>query len=524
MDEEMVDVSEGRFSPVEIDFDYEFDACRYFDFIREESPAESREAELWFERAGSYPPSPFVEKLNLGKVILVKDINSSPKSKDVENTGFTANRSDDGIGPVFSALDESNQDHEQMSDGIFRNSTGGVPQKVQNDEQALPTGLSFYNHMAKDIPKAKLKHASKGPCPRSSTLMKPTASHLAKQNQPRDACVSNRFFERSGMPFVRNSGRSFDNLSGVESQAAKRQKLEGGHLRKVAGTKQHAILAHKVTKKDKPVDGNVVHSKLKLTIPREPELETAQRAQRTRPKNNAELEEHQKSTCTFKARPLNRKILKAPSLQLPQKSTPRLPEFQEFRLKTSERAVQHSTSAVSSPSRNISHKVAANSSCVAHNATINSKRSISGDNPKEECELADHFKARPFNKKIFSSKGEIGIFRNSKREVTVPMEFDFSTDKRSQHRPPIELFNKLSLTPGLQQNNASQPKVAWSSSVHAKGSKENTPGPFRREHVIAAMNNEKHQRVGEKQTQCCSDRRIFEFRPQANTNRSLGIR
>lgn len=41
----------------EIDLDYEYDAARYFDFTREETPAEAREAECWFESAKSYPPS-----------------------------------------------------------------------------------------------------------------------------------------------------------------------------------------------------------------------------------------------------------------------------------------------------------------------------------------------------------------------------------------------------------------------------------------------------------------------------------
>ncbi|KAG5099775.1 hypothetical protein JHK82_044827 [Glycine max] len=51
----------------------------------------------------------------------------------------------------------------------------------------------------------------------------------------------------------------------------------------------------------------------------------------------------------FRARPLNRKILNAPSLPLSKRSTPRLPEFQEFHLKTQERAMQH-TSATSTSS------------------------------------------------------------------------------------------------------------------------------------------------------------------------------
>lgn len=57
MDEEMVDEIAEPFLAVEIDLDYEFDAARYFDFSRDESPAEARQAELWFESAKSYPPS-----------------------------------------------------------------------------------------------------------------------------------------------------------------------------------------------------------------------------------------------------------------------------------------------------------------------------------------------------------------------------------------------------------------------------------------------------------------------------------
>lgn len=67
MDEEMEDAhvrgdeADGAgavdFLNLEVDFEYEFDASRYFDFCRPESPSECREAELWFESAISYPPS-----------------------------------------------------------------------------------------------------------------------------------------------------------------------------------------------------------------------------------------------------------------------------------------------------------------------------------------------------------------------------------------------------------------------------------------------------------------------------------
>lgn len=57
------------------------------------------------------------------------------------------------------------------------------------------------------------------------------------------------------------------------------------------------------------------------------------------------------------------------------------------------------------------------------------------------------FKARPLNKKIFESKGGLGVFCNLKRQITVPQEFHFATDERIP--PPskeiIDLFDKLYL-------------------------------------------------------------------------------
>lgn len=48
---------EFRFTAVEIDLDYEFEAARFFDFTREESVDEAREAEMWFDYVESCPPS-----------------------------------------------------------------------------------------------------------------------------------------------------------------------------------------------------------------------------------------------------------------------------------------------------------------------------------------------------------------------------------------------------------------------------------------------------------------------------------
>ncbi|KAF5959901.1 hypothetical protein HYC85_001110 [Camellia sinensis] len=181
MDEEMEDFVGDYFQDVsEVDFDYEFDAARFFDFTRLESYSEAQDAERWFQSAGTYPPS-------------------RPKSR---------------------------------------------------------------NGMAEDIPKAKIKSVAKSSKIRSSTLMQPTASHLAKLSRGREV-HSIRFLERSQKPLTKLDERSLRNPLGVDRDATKRQKLENGYLCKV----------------------NLMS------------------------RNNSESGEHAKSKGpTFKARPLNRKV------------------------------------------------------------------------------------------------------------------------------------------------------------------------------------------------------------------------
>ncbi|KAJ4964786.1 hypothetical protein NE237_016635 [Protea cynaroides] len=70
--------------------------------------------------ARTYPPSPFAEKLNLNKVILV------------ENRGSNANCLDVGTSPECFALDESNQDHEWKNDGVFQELNRSGKPFVQN--------------------------------------------------------------------------------------------------------------------------------------------------------------------------------------------------------------------------------------------------------------------------------------------------------------------------------------------------------------------------------------------------------
>ncbi|OMO80953.1 hypothetical protein COLO4_23829 [Corchorus olitorius] len=513
--------SVSLFEVREIDLDYEFDAARFFDFTREESPAEAREAELWFEAAPSCPPSPFVAKLVLREDSLLENVGTSPKCKEVEDTRTLENYSENDTALEFSAMAASNRGIEGTNRGIFAD-IQKVLQKALNQPFQLTSGFTNYNHTTSDKLKPKSKNV-KLFSTRSSTLMKPTASQLAKQNRPPQAAAS-RFQKLQTL----NSDRSLGNSSVVESQAAKRQKLEGGLSHKVADVKEQTSFIHKAPKKlEGAVDRSSNNNKLKLTIPREPELETAHRAQRMRPKNSTEQEHVPSVMHRFKARPLNRKILEAPSLPLPKKSTPKLPEFQEFHLKTSERAVQFSSTVSSSSFHSNDadkRSVKAGTSSATDNGTRATRRpSVMDATRQDDSEIRYNFKARPLNKKIFSSKGDIGIFRNIKKETTVPMEFNFHTEKRAQQNVPIDLFSKLSLTSELQPSNGTQIKLRRPTFIATKGSKENRSTSFQPGHEIRNFEKEKPHAVGGKNNQCATDGYITEVGNHLST-RSLGIR
>ncbi|KAL0324387.1 UNVERIFIED_CONTAM: protein TPX2 [Sesamum calycinum] len=476
MEEEMVEDTvneeevEYNFTAYEIDLEYEFDASRFFDFSRAESPLEARQAELWFDSAGSYPPSR-VESMNLCE-----------GDSDVE-----VDREISAMGTQYG--DGEGQDKETSSTVHI-----GSQQKFQDHSHKLPSGLTFYNHMEKNVnSQNQTKLSMKPACPRTSTLMKPTASQLAKQNRPFQAGYS-----RSHTSVLDKTSKSSASTSVIENQAAKRQKLEGGLLRKphsgslkcslmritedynskqVAGTVQlqQTNFVHKVPQREGFLDGSS-RAKPRITIPRDPDLETAQRAQRTRTKSSKE-ETVTSTVRRFKALPLNRKILEAPSL-LPKRSTPRLPDFQEFHLKTSERAMQHSSAVLKSTFLcNLSDKElpkCTTNLTIDHGNREPGRPSLMNNASRPDgCQSSHSFKALPLNKKILTSKGDLGIFRNNKKETTVPMEFNFQTDKRFHNNLPIELFNKLSLASETQPVANSESKVTGPISTLTKGSKEN---------------------------------------------------
>ncbi|XP_009137290.1 protein TPX2-like isoform X2 [Brassica rapa] len=427
--------------------EYEFDAARWFDFTREESPAESQSAEFWFHSAPSYAPSPFVTKLLLGE-----DMSDDKTEASTKPEGEDGGEKDGDIDrhPYL------NKTGNGMRFGVFSSQQAHYLKKVPNQPICKGPTVSSHNH--NDKPKFRAKPSIR-PLPRSSTLMKPTASQLAKQNN------ASKFHMQVDQ--VHEKG-----LCGTEVQAAKRQKLDGGLLRKVADTKPEMSFVHKIPKKDITLDINSQHHRAKITVPQEPDFATLQRAHRIRRKIDENLEQDSTTIYRFKARPFNRKIFDAPSLPIRKKSTPKPTEFQEFHLKTSERAMQHSSAVTTrSNQRNDAYKGSEKSNITDALDGINreSRRPNVMDISKHDVSEGKHvFKARPLNKKILSSRGDMGIFKNSKRETTVPLEFSFNTEKRVQPDLPTDLFSKLSIKPEIKQNSGSRTRFP-----QAKGFKEN---------------------------------------------------
>ncbi|XP_073312454.1 protein TPX2-like [Primulina huaijiensis] len=190
-------------------------------------------------------------------------------------------------------------------------------------------------------------------------------------------------------------------------------------------------------------------SKLTLTRPKTPEFETSQRIRSTKIKSSAELEEE------MMAKVPKFKILEAPTITAIQRSAPQLPQFKEFHSETMSRANQKaetSTLASIESTQEQNHEwkpqlTAPKSPLLqaylrAHRPRVKSSTELE----EEELKKVPQFKARPLNRKILESKGEIGLSSNMKKQVTIPQEFHFSIDKRIP--PPtavVDLFDKLSL-------------------------------------------------------------------------------
>ncbi|XP_010550559.1 PREDICTED: uncharacterized protein LOC104821394 isoform X2 [Tarenaya hassleriana] len=275
MDPETTEMWGEEFTFEEFDIDFEYEAPRFYDFSRPELDSEKDQAELWFQYSGSYPPSPFSLMSNSRNDFLHKQFTS--KSGDYK-TGKTQNP------PI-------------------RNLDAGL------DREHKYNGFIYYNETVKDVQSTKPKSKTKSIVSKGSTLTRPTASFLARQNKPLDT-YSTQLLRRC----ERSLGKVNDKISSllssmVQNQDSKRQKLKAGYFGKAALV-------------------NSGNCRSKVTVPREPNLLTAQRAVRHRSKVNPEPEQRVKlSSNSSKRRPTNKNVLEA-SMSFPERNSPRPPDFQ----------------------------------------------------------------------------------------------------------------------------------------------------------------------------------------------------
>ncbi|KAL1203863.1 hypothetical protein V5N11_011712 [Cardamine amara subsp. amara] len=328
----------------EFDIDFEFNAPRFYDFSRPELDSETQDIETWFQYAGNYPPSPFSPKFNW-KLEPVEIITStSSESKPIE---------------INESLD-TGLNHKDKFNGFI-----------------------YYNETVKDVPKTKSKSKTKLS---SSTLTRPTASLLARQNKPLDI-YSVQLLTRC----QRSLAKFRDNVSPIlvsklQNQDTKRQKLE-------------------------PKVDNATRIS-KLTVPKEPNLRTAERSERRqRSKVYSETEQNTKSSS--KRHTINKNInLEPSSTSLPKTNTPRSQEFQAFRLRTSLRAKERSSNA--------------NKDVIQENGATNSRTLKPIDSSKSRIVKENH--NRKINCQVYESKTfPLHLKRSSKEEHSEAISIKYVT-------------------------------------------------------------------------------------------------
>ncbi|KAL8233044.1 hypothetical protein R6Q57_002822 [Mikania cordata] len=232
----------------DFDSEYEFDAYHYFDFSREETESEAEGAESWFRYAHEYPPSPFIVKLKMMK---------AAKSNPMKVHKTSSSKVEANYKMSMSTISDGDTGHKTASRDI----------KVK--------GMKLYNHIPQDNMKAKPK-STVNLCKQSgSSFMKPTASHLAKQNKECD--IHSGGFGRLQKPLV-NAVEKLRSPIRIQNQTTKRQKLEIGYLRKAAHLKHRASFLHKISKKAVELESSS-NAGVKCSIPKKPALVTAERAQ-----------------------------------------------------------------------------------------------------------------------------------------------------------------------------------------------------------------------------------------------------
>ncbi|AQL02346.1 Cell cycle regulated microtubule associated protein [Zea mays] len=378
----------------QVDLDYEFDAPRWFDLAQEEAPLDAAAAQEWFTSAPSYPPSPLIAKM-LAEDLGLQTIRSIADTDDL-HCSTASHECSSGMGPKIRQLE-------------------------------VKIGRKACNGASENERRSHYQTTMKGNSLRGSTLMKPTASQLAKQNRP--AQLKNLTQNKKSVGVIRE--RSTISSNDCNYQSTKRQRLENGHLNKAAATAIQHEFIHKNHEKNvmnQNMDQPTVLPRLKITIPRSPDLATKLRAERSKAQRAVPTLPKQLNDLIQRVAP------SAPTVQV----APTRKVVQPFWATGHQHASrQH---------EDVGSNVAA---CTSNHAR-HLKSSV--DNKTEDTRHGlFKFKARPLDRKMLENKGD-GVFRCAKRNTTVPKEFNLSTGRKANPAPLSELFNKLSLTAGAHQN------------------------------------------------------------------------
>ncbi|CAA0836726.1 Unknown protein [Striga hermonthica] len=164
---------ENEVESVETDEEYEFEASQFFDFTRPEFDYEIEEAERWFEASGDYPPSPFIVKLNLEKILYteilpsiyskashnnIKSISSSSSSNAISSSKKDSKASLSLKGSQSPTGSDVATKRQKLSVGYLRKIL--EPRLSQQRKKSQPTLPEFQVFHLKTMERAN-HHASK---------------------------------------------------------------------------------------------------------------------------------------------------------------------------------------------------------------------------------------------------------------------------------------------------------------------------------------------------------------------------
>ncbi|XP_057731814.1 protein TPX2-like isoform X1 [Arachis stenosperma] len=210
-------------------------------------------------------------------------------------------------------------------------------------------------------------------------------------------------------PRTDNSLRDFGEAEKMhkvyENQAIKRQKLEGGKARQILYVEPQN-LPRKLPLGVTNGNTNISSSNSKMQI-NAVKGSAAQKQMKPRPKDPGFKTDQAVASASVRS-----------TTDLDQEMVPRMPKFKAQPLNKKENPWKPVLTEPKTPTFQTSLRARPQ------------KMKSSVELELEKLARKPKFKARPLNKKIFESKGDIGLHYHAKKQVTVPQEFHFATNDR----------------------------------------------------------------------------------------------